>query len=204
MGNYYMPTTPGEYNPVQEILQTACTETFHVMSDTKKAAEIRDARESTFISTLAKALSAVLNEQRLSFFEKLAMENDTLPALYSTDVILSLRELRRKWKSRENGYKWDDFWSNECQSFILSLLATDDIMDLETERHRRALLAGKEEPRSDDSAWLEEEAKRQEAEANTLMEAAEAAAKSARLLADSRSRLPKPAEWEVFDGPAEG
>lgn len=183
----YMPTAAGEYDPFKEAIEAFLTNNFVAYSDTKKAQEIATAQDQAYRTGLAVALTALLNERRLSFFESLASEHEVMPALHVSFVSQRLRDLKIAWKQTDYSYKLVDFWANECQSFLLDLLATEDVMELETERHRKAVLAGKEDPRSSDENWLAEEADRQAAEAKALREAADEAERAASFLASKRS-----------------
>lgn len=179
----YMSTAPGEFDPLHESLMAYLTQRFVAYSDTKKAAEIAEAQEAAYRQGFATSLAAFINERRFSFFEKLALEEEMIPQLHPSWVSNELKKLKAAYQNKDRSYTAADFWANECQSFVLGLLATDDIMELETLRHRKAVLAGKEEPRSSDEKWLTEEAERQAAEAKALREAADEAERAAAFLA---------------------
>lgn len=175
---------PEDCNPVAAILLHWCQQNFPTRGTSKKAEEIAAAERMAAMDAYAWSLAAILNAKRIEAFPQLASDGGGVPGIMPSDIYHRLREIKNSWDrmteatSRDAAQRKlavDRFLTNDVERFILNVVHDEKVDKMEEDRHRAAVLAGKEEPTADDADWLRGLREKADEESRILREAAEAA-----------------------------
>lgn len=164
---------PADASAVAQILYDWCNFTVRVRGTSKKAEEIATAEQAAVFETTARCLTAILNQKRIETYPQLAKEG--IPGILTSDLYKKLREIKFSYERMieatkdhaERKKRIDIFLTEDVERFILNTVIDENVYNLEEERHRKAVLAGKESATEDDkNTWLLEMAKARQAEAD--------------------------------------